>query len=269
MTVTASSMAVDYTRLLREFCRFTGYDEDNLTDLQLADFQDVLRTALNQVIHPPLVPTLGAQAHQWSWLRPVFTMETCDGQRRYTLPIDFERFIGPLNFQPEEGEYHELDYYPSSRLMNLANSINGTGTPAMYSLEPVATDGTTEQLWQLVLHPTPDAAYKLIGQYQIGARMLSATYPYPPGGPAHGELYVASVLAAAEAKIDDEHGGQKQAAFMARLMADISIDMQRQPTTLGYCGDGRGRFPRSRSEARRMLGGLTTGYTTYNGGTEL
>jgi hypothetical protein len=261
-------MAVDYTRLLREFCRFAGYDQDDLTDAQTADWGDVLRTAINQVIHPPLVPTLGAQAHQWSWLRPVWTMETADGQRRYTLPIDFERFVGPLNFHPDEGEYHEIVYYPSQRLMNLQTAGN-TGVPVMYSLEPVASEGTTEQVWQRVLEPTPDDSYKLQGQYQIGARMLSSDYPYPPGGPAHGELYIASVLAAAEAKLDDENNGQKLAAFMSRLMADISVDMQRQPTTLGYCGNGRGRMPRSRSEARRMLGGLTMGYTTYNSGTEL
>lgn len=265
----ASSLAVDYTRLLREFCRFVGYDEDDLTDLQLADFHDVLRTALNQVIHPPLVPTLGAQAHQWSWLRPAWSLETVADQRRYELQVDFERFIGPLTFDAGEGEYHEILFYPSQRLRNLAAIEDSTGTPAMYSIEPVESDGSEEQYWELVLHPTPDTAYKLVGQIQIGARMLSESYPYPPGGPVHGELYIASVLAAAEAKLDDENNGQKQAAFLARLMADISIDMQRQPTTLGYCGNGRRRFPCSRSEARRMFGGLTTGYTTYNGGTDL
>lgn len=268
MSVTASSMAVDYTRLLREFCRFANYDEDNLTTLQEADWQDVLRTAINQVVHPPLVPTLGAQVHQWSWLRPVFTMATADGQRRYTLPIDFERFVGPLSFQADQGEYHELLYYPSQKLLNLESQAN-TGTPALFSIEPVASEGTTEQLWQLVLEPTPDSEYKLTGQYQIGARMLSANYPYPPGGPAHGELYIASVLAAAEAKIDNESNGDRAAAFMQRLMSDISIDMQRQPSRLGYCGNGRAGMPLTRSALRRLTGGLTTGYTTYNGGLEL
>lgn len=265
----ASSLAVDYSRLLREFCRFVGYDEGNLTDQQLADFHDTLRTALNQVIHPPLVQTLGAQAHQWSWLRPTWAMDTVAGTRRYTLQVDFERFIGPLTFDAGEGEYHEIVFYPSQRLRNLAAVQDSTGSPAIYSLEPVTFDGSEEQRWELVLHPTPDAVYSLVGQVQIGALMLSESYPYPPGGPAHGELYIASLLAAAEAKLDDENNGQKMAAFVGRLMADISIDMQRQPTTLGYCGDGRGRIPRSRSEARRLFGGLTTGYTTYNGGTDL
>lgn len=264
-----SSLAVDYTRLLREFCRFAGYDEENLTDQQLADFHDALRTALNQVVHPPLVPTLGAQTHQWSWLRPAWSVATVSGQRRYTLEVDFERFIGPLTFDAGEGQYHEILFYPSQRLRNLA-AVDGTsGAPAMYSLEPLESDGADEQCWELVLHPTPDAVYTLVGQIQIGARMLSESYPYPPGGPAHGELYIASLLAAAEAKLDDDDNGQKQAAFLSRLMADISIDMQRQPTRLGYCGNGRWRLPRTRSEARRLFGGLTSGYTTYNGGTEL
>lgn len=154
--------------------------------------------------------------------------------------VDFERFIGPLTFDAGEGEYHEIVFYPSQRLRNLAAVQDSTGTPAMYTLEPLSFDGSDEQCWELVLHPTPGAAYTLVGQIQIGARMLSESYPYPPGGPVHGELYIASVLAAAEAKLDDENNGQKQAAFMARLMADISIDMQRQPTTLGYCGNGLG-----------------------------
>jgi len=269
MTVTASSMAVDYTRLLREFCRFVGYDEDNLTDLQESDFEDCLRTAINQVFHPPLIPTLGAQIHQWSWARPVWTMETADGQRRYTLPIDFERFVGPLNFQRDEGEYHELEQYPAAKLQHLDAAHNSTGTPACFAIEPVATEGTEEQVWQLVIHPTPDGSYKLVGQYQIGSRMLSADYPYPPGGPAHGELWIASLLAAAEAKLDDDNTGQKHAAFMQRLMADVSVDMQRQPIRMGYGYTGIGGRFASRSAARRALGGLTTGHMTYDGGTDL
>ncbi len=268
MTVTASSMAVDYTRLKREFCDFCGYDADNLSTDETNRFNDALRTALNQVIHPPLVPSLGSQQHQWSWLRPVWRAKTASVQRRYTLPVDFERFLGDLQFQAGESQYQSIRQYPVGRLLWLENYQNTTGVPQAFAVESVMSEGTTEQESQLVLHPTPDGEYGIVGQYQIHCRMLSDSCPYPPGGPAHGELYVASILAAAEAKIDDETNGEKKKLFMERLMADIAMDLQRQPSHLGYMGNGSHRGSLTRSSARDLLN-MQSGYTTYSGGTDL
>jgi len=70
--------------------------------------------------------------------------------------------------------------------------------------------------------------------YQIGVQMLSEDHPYPPGGPANGELFVSACLAAAESKFLDSDVGDKQQGFQMALQAAIALDLRRQPRNLGY-----------------------------------
>ena len=269
MTVTASPMACDYTRLARAFCDFSGYNVtsvDELTAAQAQKLADGLQMALGKVIHPDVIPQFGPRAHEWSWLRPVWTMSTSDGQRRYTLPVDFERFIGDLNFEPNEGQYHPIGYFPAGKLQNMA-TIDTTGVPVAYSLEPLPTENTTEQRWQLVLEPTPNAAYKLIGQYLVGVRELSADNPYPPGGPQMAEVYVAAARWASQNLIDNEPTGTEYTNLMNCIMAAISRDYGRLPTNLGYCGNGGSSWYPSRSSLRRArVDSLVRGYVTHESG---
>ena len=55
---------------------------------------------------------------------------------------------------------------------------------------------------------------------------------------------------------------------MRRLTAHVARDLQRYPKNLGYMGDGRSRGFNSRASARGAMD-LTSGYTTYDGGTNL
>jgi hypothetical protein len=201
-------------------------------------------------------------------MQPVGRLTTAADQRRYTLPLDFKDFVGDtIQYDGEDYAYGAINILPAVRLMQLRNDYENTGVPTAAAKEPLAHDGATEQQWQLVLHPTPDGSYDLIYQYQIGARMLTAANPYPPGGPSYGQLFLAACLAAAEAKFDDDAQGEKYKAFMTRLTTDIAKDLGGVPRNLGYMGGRRGRA-RSRSELRRVLD-LQSGYTTYDGSTDL
>ena len=126
MTVTASSMAVDYTRIIREIGEFYGdRDSDNWDSDFSTAVDDCIRTALNNVIHPMVIPMFGMRSHQWSWLRPVWKMSTAEDQRRYSLPIDFERFVGNLHYDGEDYAYESISQLPATRLMQLPSSAGG------------------------------------------------------------------------------------------------------------------------------------------------
>jgi len=251
---------VDYTLLKDEIAFFIG-EPETTWDMQTSDaVESCIRTGVDRVIHNGL--------HQWSWMRPRWSMTTADGQRFYTLPSDFEQFVSDLYFDGVHYTYPAIRQLPASRLMQLQADSVTTGTPVRFAIEAVAHDGvTSEQDQQLVLHPTPDAAYCLVGMYQVGVRALSSTNPYPPGGVAHGELFVAACIAAAEAKFKESPETGKQQAFMEMLQNHIAIDLRRQARSLGAIGQ-IGKRMRGRADARRVFD-LVSDYTTYNGTTDV
>jgi len=241
----------DYDLVKSEIGSFVGRPEQRWDNRTRVDVESSIRKGIEAVIH-------NAAGHSWSWMRPVYRLETSDGQRRYTLPLDFEQFIGAIYFDGDE-TYAEITQLPAGRLMALYTEYDSTGVPTEYALEVIAHDGTSPQHYQLVLHPTPDSNYSLVGPYQVGPiRSLSTERPYFPGGPENLELFIAACLAATERKFKDMQG-EKTESFQSALVAAISRDHRRQPRNLGQMGGRRGQ---SRDYYRWKLS------TTYLGGTD-
>jgi hypothetical protein len=248
--------SVTYSQIKNEIAHFIGSPESSWDSLTADAVESCIRTGVDKVIHNGL--------HQWTWMRPRWAWTTAADQRRYTLPSDFEQFVSDIYFDGVNYTNPSIGELPASRLMQLQADSTSTGTPTCFAIEPSAHDGVTEQGKQLVLHPTPDAEYQLFGVYQVGVRALSDAHPYPPGGEEHGELFLASCLAAAEAKFLDGPA-DKRNLFQEILTARIALDLRRQPRNLGSLNAGNARM-RGRSDVRRMVD-LVSGYTTYNDGT--
>ena len=215
-----------------------------------------IRAGINRVIHNGV--------HQFSWLRPVFRLSTADGQRRYDLPVDFEQFIDDICFDGVNFQFPPICQKPATRLLQLQSEYPNTGTPYYFATESPPYDGVNEQEQQIVLHPTPDNKYPLVGIYQVGPiRPLTIKNPYFPGGPANRELFLQSCLAATESKFFDMQG-EKHLAFQTTLQIAIAEDLRRQPRNLGQLG---GRRVMRGGDVRRALGWRLS--TLYNGGREL
>ncbi len=193
-------------------------------------------------------------------MRPTYRFRTSDGQRHYTLPLDFEQFIGAIYFDGDNYQYPQIEQKPSGRLQQMHTGYSTTGVPTNYALEVLSHDGTSQQHQQLVLQPTPDGEYALIGPYQVGPiRRLSTERPWFPGGPEARELFIASCLAAAESKFIDGPVTDKKDLFDSALVAAIGRDHRKQPRNLGQSS---GRSGRARDDYRWKLS------TTYLGGTD-
>ena len=244
----------DYDLIREEIASFLGTPQSRWDSRTKIDVESAIRRGIEAVVH-------NAQGHQWSWMRPVYRFQTADDQRKYTLPLDFEQFIdSAIYFDGEEYCYPEITQLPAGRLAQLYNEYDNTGVPTNYALEVMAHDGTTEQQQQLVLHPTPDGEYTLLGTYQVGPiRSLNTARPWFPGGPENRELFIAACLAATESKFLDAQATDKQVQFEAALAGAIGRDYRRQPRNLGYMGRRHGK---ARDEYRWKLG------TTYLGGTD-
>lgn len=248
------SETTDYDLVKAEIASFIGTPEQRWDSRTTIDVESAIRKGIESVVH-------NAANHGWSWMRPTYRFQTADGQRRYTLPLDFEQFIGDIHFDGDEYQYPGIEQKPSGRLMQMYTEYNNTGVPTDYALEVPAHDGTTPQHQQLVLHPTPNSEYSLVGPYQVGPiRSLSTARPYFPGGPENRELFIAACLAATESKFLDGPNTDKQDQFNGALAAAIGRDYRRQPRNLGGPG---GRRRRRRDDYRWKLG------TTYLGTTDV
>ncbi len=247
---------VTYSQIREEIAYFIGTPESSWDSITAAAVKNAIRTGIDQVVHNG--------QHQWSWMRPRWSVSTSADQRRYSLPPDFEQFTSDLYFDGTNYQYPPITQFPASRLMQLAAEITTTGTPTHYAIEAETHDGATVQGSVLVLDPTPDATYPLQAIYAIAVRPLNAANPHPPGGAAHGELFLASCLAKVEAKFFDAVQ-VKQMEFQEMLANHIQIDLRRQPRNLGMMG-GRKVSVGSSADLRRMLGLI--GRTTINGTTD-
>jgi hypothetical protein len=247
------SETTDYDLVRSAIARFIGREESRWNSNTSLDVELSIRRGIDAVVHNTV-------SHQWSWMRPTYRFKTADGQRHYTLPLDFEQFIGDIYFDGEEYGYSSITQLPSGRVAQIYNEYENTGVPTNYALEVLAHDGTTQQHQQLVLQPTPDGEYSLVGPYQVGPiRTLSTQRPYFPGGPESRELFIASCLAQAESQFKDMQG-EKHDRFQSALAGAIGRDHRKQPRNLGQMG---GRRSRDRDWHRWKLS------TTYLGGTEV
>jgi len=233
-----------------EIASFIGEPEAQWDSRTATDVESSIRKGIEAVVH--------CGVHQWSWMRPVYRFQTAEGQRRYTLPPDFEQFIDDISFDGAEYGYSSIRQLPSSRVAYMYNEYESNGVPLNYAIEVESHDGTAQQQYQLILQPTPDSTYSLVGTYQVGPiRGLSTTQPYFPGGSENRELFIAACLAQTESKFLDVKG-DKFESFQMALQSAVARDHRKQPRNLGQMkgGSGRGGF-------RYKLS------TTYLGGTDV
>ena len=228
-----SDETTDLALCRSEIASFIGEPEARWDSRTSTDVNSAIRKGIEAVVH-------GAP-HSWSWLRPTYRFKTATGQRRYTLPLDFEQFIDDISFDGAEYGYSSITQKPASRVAYLYNEYEQNGVPTFYATGVESHDGTAPQQAQLVLQPTPDSEYSLVGTYQVGPiRGLDTARPYFPGGPEYRELFVAACLAQAESKFLDVKA-DKFESFQIALTAGIGRDHRKQPRNLGQMQGGRPR----------------------------
>lgn len=256
----AVDLTVDFFLLRRRIGQELGYGYNHATwdDVQNQEVLEVLDEGLRQYYEPPPLPppyaiTSGV-VHEWSFMRPIYKFRTAPNQRIYRLPENFERPIGEIYYEIDEGDYYgPIPFSSAPRLMKLENRQEQQSPPRYAAIKPAESTGETPQEQELVLHPTPDDTYKLQFQYQAWARRLTEKQPYPLGGQTHGAGILGSCLASAEARKLNA-SGPRYMQFMELLAANIIRDTQRGAAVLGYNGNDR-RVVYGRGE-NRDLGGV-------------
>jgi hypothetical protein len=168
----------------------------------------------------------------------------------YDLPDDFGAVDGDFTFAPSEGS-PSIRIVGEGQIRAYRQHNAGRSRPRYAAIRPKASDGTSGQRFEVLFAPTPDIEYVLQYRYTVLLNKLTADNPYPVGGMTHAETILASCLAVAEQRGDDEKGIRWE-RFIERLTASISMDQKAgTPDYFGYNGDNSDasqKYPVSRTD---------------------
>lgn len=181
-----------------------------------------------------------ANGYRWTFLKPLKRVVTVSGENRLDLPRHFAGIEGRLTYASGQGQTGEVTLVGEGALRSLQSdeSATATGAPCHAAIRPMQPSSVTSQVYELVLWPTPDAAYTLEYRQVCGAFALSDDNPVPLGGSEHWELLVEAVLKIADERTKDEPNGIHAQKYAERLAAAIAMDSTvMRPESLGYTGD--------------------------------
>ena len=189
----------------------------------------------------------------------------------FRLPDDHAGFTSNLNYSQGDNSWYSIELREMQQILDLRQQnigqISPSSRPAFAAEVPVSSTDTRAfrtrttgseirgQRYELHVWPEPNATYTLHAKHnQI--QDTTSFNDYPLGGMAHGETILASCLATAELRIEDQRGIHWQ-NFMERLRASVHRDrVQFTPRSWGYNAD--------RSNNRNLWGRHLQN-ATYNG----
>lgn len=215
-----------------------GRSSSNWSGDTIDRLDEIVNAGYLQFIYP--VPIEGeVVSHRWSFLKPTATFDTVANTYLYDLPATFGAMVGDLVYDEDEDECRVMrQVTPGMIDKNRANN-DYAGRPYMFALRPKSVSMASSQVTELMLYPTPDAAYGIVYHYDAKVNTLSETYPYMLGGQAHFETILQSCRDVAATRYKDDPLGKEHALYLERLRASVEADRRLSPKTLGFNNDGR------------------------------
>lgn len=177
--------------------------------------------------------------YDWSFLRPVATLNLASGSRTVEMPDDFGGLEEQVVVADVSGRRSCALFLTSvSHVRQMETRHPDTsGLPSLCALEPLKDMPPNEgQRHVLRFWPKADQNYQVLVQYYVNPDFLSGTAPYAYGGPQHAQTLLEACLSEAELLLDDT-AGVHAAEFQRLLTVSMDIDRRNKPMNLGYNGD--------------------------------
>lgn len=210
----------DFLLLCSEYIGY-GSDPDLWTTQQRAELDRRVQEAYRYVMYPATIPG-DRVSHVWTFLQQVTTLTTVADDYDYTMPADFGSMRGKFTYA--EGSGYGAVAPTSEQIIREARAFaTVTGRPRASALRWRAQTAGLNQRQEVLLHPTPDAAYVLTYPYAVLVSKLSKINPYPLGGPRMSQLVVEAVKAVGEAVKNGARGDQ-WGVFREEMLSAVAMD---------------------------------------------
>jgi hypothetical protein len=234
----------NYEYLLKAIGRYMGHGPNPAawTHSQTQNNAEILRRALRKVYNPPLVN--GERfPYEWSFLRPLRSIQTVSGVSVYDLPADFAGLFGPLTHASDSANlYPTIKYVNESMIRNLLQQTASSGRPDKASIRPKAFNRAEGQRYEILFWPTPDQEYSIEYRSKINPDSVQLIPNAPQeqeiyGGDRYSEMFLEAAYLAA-----DEIQGVKRSVHEERFMRAVSVAVGSDrvliaPESLGYNAD--------------------------------
>lgn len=244
------SSGMTYQILAAELGAYLGYGSESAswTDSQTVEIDRYIQAGVRQFYNPPAMQGVDP-GYDWTFLRPKSSITTVAGTQTYALPRSFSRLIGDLYYDPVT---HRSSVAMTSigRVLELTQGSSFQHPPRVAATQlKDAGVMLQSQDYELVLWPVPDGAYTLTYEYEAYSGRLDLIRRFPLGGDKHGETILASCLAVAEMRANDQRGIQ-WANFESQIVGAINKDRKVGALHYGFMGQAG----ESRSVPRREFG---------------
>lgn len=242
------SLGIDCARIKREVGRMLGLSRDpaDWSAQSAQDVWDIIDSGLACFYVPPRAPG-ERKAHQWSFLRPIGTIDFEVDTNEYDMPANYAGADGPIFYVPNNDTLVPTQIFTTSEAVilqrqSLDHYSEMSSCPTLAAIRPASSVTTEQQIYKMLVWPTPSMEATVKFKYFARQPEIRDDDAVPMGGDEHAETILASCLSVAETRLNDESTLYRD-QFAQRLQASIDHDRAKNAAdTLGYYGDRSSRI---------------------------
>lgn len=171
----------------------------------------------------PNQPQKQMPPYRWSFLDVNASLSLTSGDFDYDLPDDCGQVTTGWCYSSGTAGI-PLELVDESVIRAKRSQESATGSPKYVAVREKTFDATTGQRFEAIVHPTPSSSLTLDYRYGRVPSKLTPTNKYPLGGALHSATFMASILAAAESRLNGAPGVYA-ARFAERLASSVQQDM--------------------------------------------
>lgn len=202
---------------------------------QLSNY--IVQRGVRLFYNPPIPPAQDGSVFTWSFLNLRYVTTMIDDTIEYALPSTFGGRVDSVTWSGGGGtasdEYRKVEITSEEELLSLyGKKPTHEGVPEWCAVRPVlesgSEDATSDQSWELLVYPEPNAAVAaktgVVIRFRTNPDDLSTTNLYPRGNAVHAETIMLSCLSVAEL-ITTRSSGPCHERFMQQLQSSMAIDL--------------------------------------------
>ena len=215
-----ANLRLAYSDLYTRVSNFLGLTTTGTapTGTDLTTCKDICMRGLRRFLYPIDVRT--GDYWEWSFLRPIHTMNLLEGKWKYQLPEDFSSIIADPTYEEGEG-FKQIARTTPDNIMNLMASGDVSYAPYYYAIVTIGYDPEIGEFDEIWFYPKSDSSYRIQFPYKSDPTKASNAGYFLPGGVKSTEAILENCLAIAELQEDDTLGVHTQLA--EKLTQDLII----------------------------------------------
>jgi len=188
------------------------------TGTDLTTCKDIAQRGLRRFLYP--VDARSGDYWEWSFLRPLHTMNLRDNVWRYQLPEDFSSIITDPTYEDNAG-FKNIARTTPENIMNLRASGVVGYAPYYYAIVTTDYDPDIGEFDEIMFYPEPDSSYRIQFYYKADPTKATEAGDFLPGGVKSTEAILENCLAVAESQVLEVVGVHTQLA--EKLTQDLIV----------------------------------------------